>query len=294
VSIDTTISFNTTSGYTLTGSFAVVSSAWMSLTGTGAASGTIKTPNLNTTTWGAIHNVTVTATETCNSTVIYQEGGATKNYFHRYLCSFDNGTKWWAYRNGSWQPVTEAAIEASGMTQAELEAVRDWTKVTTQLRFMVFGRREATGSGTGKIDLLSIDYGARLGTFEVEELNATDDSLDDLVIGGIDAYPDRVMAVEYMAKKHMMRSAMGYPHVINASLFARRSYDCSWTNRHLTTHLSAVKFFLENHMDAGFNFQPDSDGNVISVCASEIEISEVDRVGDVCTLHCKLTEVIKQ
>ncbi len=68
------------------------------------------TSQKNTSTWGAIQNISTTQTTPINTNI-------------KYLVSFDNRTTWKYWNGSSWQTSTLANIATNGMTKSSIEAL---------------------------------------------------------------------------------------------------------------------------------------------------------------------------
>lgn len=78
-----------------------------------------------TTTWQTVNSVTVTSTETANTTVLY-------------LLSFDEGNTWEAWNGAAWSTVALASIGSSPMTTARVTSADYSTKIQNSIRLAVF------------------------------------------------------------------------------------------------------------------------------------------------------------
>ncbi len=289
---DNTLAFTTSTGYTTSSANVEFASGTGRLVAAYVGTGWIKTPVLNTTAWGPVHAVTVTATETCDPTFTYTDPNATsRSYYHRFLVSFNGGTVWHTYSSLGWEVVLAADIESRGMTWQTLEAIRDWSKVTTQLSFMIFMEREHASAGNGNIDLISIDHGTTETAFALESGSSTFDllfELDGTLYGGraggiVPDYPN-----EETFEQHTigMRMSSGHEVVLRTTTFDRRNFKRKWSGRN-TAEKEAIVAALVAHLD-----NPFFDATTFAlVYPSEPEFEEVaPGVWDITSLFTEVVE----
>jgi len=245
ITTDTSTDFSTVTGYTLFGS-ATITGGLGTLTGTGVASGAIRTPQIDSGAWGPILSVVPTQFE--------QRG-----FRVRYLLSFSNWSsssrRYYVLRTpAGFQNVASDLTGSSdlislvndfGMAGSDLASIRDFPPESEGQVSVLVGLSRTVVSATGGVETLTWSHGTETQTVPGEGSPSTDD---------LPIEPEYGYTIQFVDYIDNADFTSGYQQIVRLATAIRRRTTLSWVVN--TTDAATLVTFLRGRVGTNFRWQP--------------------------------------